>query len=205
METWKAILIGAFGTWIVAFMAVFGDWVKSWFKPRLNVGKGEFSNSLAIHSNGQSARYYLVRVSNARREVRSAHEVQIVLTRIEQSGRRGIETSFDEIMPLSWQRQELHPLLTRTVGTDAIAALFFVQEDGLLGITPALAPRGELATHLPREHRGPTTLWITLRALSIEADSTPIRLKIEWNGQWRDDKVGLEAICRVSVDPPASQ
>ncbi len=139
MEPWKAILIGAAGTWVVAVMAVFGDWVKSWFKPRLNVGKGEFSNSPAIHANGQSTRYYLVRVSNDRRAVRAAHEVQLVLTRIEKSGAKGIETIFDEIMPLSWQRQELHPLLTRTVGTDAIASLFFVQEDGLLGITPALS------------------------------------------------------------------
>jgi hypothetical protein len=201
MEPWKAILIGAAGTWVVAVMAVFGDGVKSWYRPKLNVGKGEFSNSLAMHGNGQSARYYIVPVANERRAVRPAHEVQLVLTRIEKSGAKGIETIFDEIMPLAWQRQELHTLLTRTVGTDAIAGLFFVQQDGLLGITPALSPRGELASHFPREHRGPTTLWISLQALSNEADSTSIRLKIEWDGQWRDDKVGLEGVCRVSVDP----
>src|SRR4051794_27803630 len=123
MEPWKAIIIGAAGTWMVAVMAVFGDWVKTWYKTALNVGVGEFSNSLAMHNNGQSARYYLVRVSNGRRAVRSAHEVQLALTRMERSGAKGIETLFDEIMPLSWQRQELHPLLTRTVGTDAIAVL----------------------------------------------------------------------------------
>jgi hypothetical protein len=28
-----------------------------------------------------------------------------------------------------------------------------------------------------------------------------VRLKIDWNGQWRSDKVGLSGICRVTVDP----
>jgi hypothetical protein len=205
MEPWKATLIGAVGTWAVVVMAVFGDWVRSWYKPALKVSKGTFSNLLALHNNGQSARYYLVGVSNGRRAVRSAHEVQLVLTRIEKSGPKGIEILFDEIMPLSWVRQELHPLLTRTVGTDATAALFFVQGDGLLGFTPAMAPSGMLANHFPRDHRGATTLWITLQALSIETDSAPIRLRIEWDGGWRNDKVGLEASCRVSVDPPPRQ
>jgi len=95
--------------------------------------KFEMNDELADNSD-QSARYYLVRVSNGR-AVRSAHEVQLALTRMERSGAKGIETLFDKIMPLSWQRQELHPLLTRTVGTDAIAVLFFLQGDGLLGFT----------------------------------------------------------------------
>lgn len=94
----------------------------------------------------------------------------------------------------------MYPLVTRTVGPDAIAALFFVQDDGVLAFTPMLSPRGELASHFPREHRGASTLWVTLQALSIEADSPPIRLKIQWNGQWRQDRAGIDAACSVSVD-----
>jgi hypothetical protein len=205
METWKAILFGAVGTWLVAIFAIWGERLRSWlFKPGLTVGKGEFSGDLATHEGGQRARYYLVPVENPKR-FPPAHEVQLVLIRIEKSGQRGPEILFDEIMPLSWVRQELYPLLTRTIGTGQRAALFFVQEDGLLAFTPALTPRGELARHFPREHRGPITLWATLRAVSIETDSSSMRLKIEWDGQWRSDKIGLSAVCRVTVDPPPGQ
>jgi hypothetical protein len=198
METWVAILIGACGTWIIAIIAI-GDRL---IGPRLHVLKGEFSGSMAQHPDAaHSARYYVVPVSNSRRSFRTAHEVHIVLTRIEKSTEQGRQIIFDEIMPLSWVRQELYGPLTRTIGPDQKAALFFVEQDGLLALTPALGPNGELATHFPRENRGPTTLWLTLQAVSNEADSPPICLKIAWNGEWRNDKVGLEHVCNVSLAP----
>jgi hypothetical protein len=201
VETWKAILFGAVGTWVVAVLAIWGERIRSYlFKPGIQIGKGEFSGSPAIHEGGHAARYYFVPVRNPTR-FPPAHEVHLVLTRIERSGPSGVEILFDEIMPLSWVRQELHRLLTRTVGPDAIASLFFVQDDGVLGFTPALTPQGGLATHFPRSHKGPVILWATLRALSIEADSSSMRLKIDWNGQWRSDIAGLNAACRVTVDP----
>jgi hypothetical protein len=201
MKTWQAILIGAAGTWLVAILAIWGERLRAWlFRPTLRVGKGEFSGTVGKHQDGKSARYYLVRVDNPSR-FPPAHEVQLVLTRIEKSGQSGPEILFDEIMPLSWMRQELNSLLTRTVGTYQDAAVFFVQDDGMLAFTPMLTPRGELAGHFPREHRGPATLWVTLRALSVETDSPAMRLKIEWNGQWRSDKVGISVACSVTVDP----
>ena len=202
METWKAILIGALGTWLVAIFAIWGEWLRSrLFKPELRVSKGEFSGNVATHLNGKRARYYLVSVQNPKR-FPVAHEVQLVLTRIEKSGTSGPEILFDEIMPLSWVRQELQPLLTRTVGPDATAALFFVQDDGMFAFTPMISPAGTLPLHFPREHRNANTLWVTLQALSIERDSPAIRLKIEWSGQWRQDKARIIAACSVSVDRP---
>jgi hypothetical protein len=205
MEPWQAILIGAAGTWLIAVIAIWDKFLSSWlFRPSLRLGAGEFSGTLARHQNSQSARYYLLPVEN-RTRIPPAHEVQLMLTRLEKSGASGLETLFDEILPLPWARQELYPLLTRTIGTSASASLFFVQQDGLLAFTPALTPCGELLSHFPREHKAPITLWITLRAVSIEADSPSLRLKIEWNGQWRGDKVGLSAICTVTVDPVQHQ
>ena len=65
METWKAILIGALGTWLVAIFAIWGEWLRSrLFKPELRVSKGEFSGNVATHLNGKRARYYLVSVQN---------------------------------------------------------------------------------------------------------------------------------------------
>lgn len=203
MEPWKAILIGAIGTWIIAIIAVGDRFISYLLKPKLHVDKGTFSGMLPTHTNGKKARYYLIRVKNPKR-IPPAHEVELVLTRIEKSGARGPEILFDEIMPLMWQRQELYPLRTRTIGADAIAALFYVQDDGTLGFVPALSPGGGLATHFPREHAGRSTLWVTLQAISTEADSPPIRLKIEWDGQWHAGKAEIEKRCNVSVDPVQS-
>jgi hypothetical protein len=151
-------------------------------------------------TRGLSARYYKVPVTNPKR-FPPAHEAQLVLTRIEKSGAHGPEVIFEEIMPITWERQELYPLLTRTIGSDQIASLFFIQEDGVLGFTPALTPTGGHAAQFPREHKGAVTLWVTLRAVSIEADSPSVRLKIDWKGQWRADKLGLSANCPVTIDP----
>jgi hypothetical protein len=201
METWVAILIGAAGTWLVAIFAIWGEKIRSWlFKPTLEIGEGEFSGTTGRHAGDRTARYYKVPVRNPKR-FPPAREVQLVLTRIEKSGAHGPEVIFDEIMPITWERQELYPLLTRTIGSDQIASLFFIQEDGVLGFTPAVTPTGTLAAHFPREHKGAITLWVTLRAVSIEADSPSTRLRIDWDGQWPSDKVGLSGICRVTVDP----
>jgi hypothetical protein len=194
MEPWVAILIGAVGTWIIAIFAVADRFKGLFLQP-------QFSGTTAAHSNGQRARYYFVNVENQRRYIASAHEVQAVLTRIQKSGAAGPETIFDEVMPLPWQRQELQPLLTRTLGTSSLAGVFYVQQDGTLGITPVGGPERTVAAHFPREHIGPCTLWITLRALSIEADSPSIRLRINWSGQWHDGKAEIEGQCVVTVEP----
>jgi hypothetical protein len=146
-------------------------------KPGLRILPDGFSGNIVTHQDNRKARYYLLRVANPRRTIRSAHDVQLLFTRIEKSGSHGPEILFDEIMPVGWIRQELYTLPTRIVGPDAQAALFYVQEDGLLEFTPARPT----ATHFPLSHQSPVTLWVTLQAVSIEADSPPIRLKImEW-------------------------
>jgi hypothetical protein len=200
MEPWVAILIGAAGTWVIALIALGQRFTSYWLRPTLYVEVAGFSGTMATHGNGRKARYFLMRVGN-RRRIPPAHEVQLALTRIEKSGSHGPEILFDEIMPLGWIRQELSPLLTRTVGPNALAALFFVQEDNVLGLTPAIPSSGALATHFPRFHQAPVTLWIILQAVSLEADSRSIRLKIEWNGPWHEGKSEIERACRVSLDP----
>lgn len=200
METWQAILIGAVGTWVIAIIAVGDRALNYFFKPKLRVvDKGEFSGTLAKHGD-QKVRYYLIRVRNLNR-THPATDAELVATRIEKSGSAGRDILFDEFMPMGWVRQELYPSRARKIGRDAIAALFFVREDGALGLAPALGPDNVLAAHFPLIHRGRTTLWITLQATSTEVDSPPIRLKIAWDGQWHDGKAEIESGCMVSLDP----
>jgi|SRR6266404_5316806 len=132
MEPWIAILIGAVGTWIIAIIAVGDRLIAYLFRPELRVEKGEFSGTVATHAGDQKARYYLVRVRNPKR-IPPAHEVELMITKIEKSGASGPEILFDEIMPLSWQRQELYPLRGRTVGPDALAVCRQSISDSWLG------------------------------------------------------------------------
>jgi hypothetical protein len=101
METSVAILIGAAGTWLIAVIALWQRFTSYFLRPTLRVEVDGFSGTIARHGNGREARYYLMRVENPRR-VPPAHEVQLVLTRIERSGAHGPEILFDEIMPLGW-------------------------------------------------------------------------------------------------------
>lgn len=169
-------------------------------KPGLSILPNGFSGDIAKLGD-QKARFYLMRVKNPRRTIRPAHDVQFLFTRIEKSASHGPEILFDEVMPLGWVRQELYPVLTRTVGPDAFAALFCVKEDGRLAFWPARPESGTVATHFPLIQKPPVTLWVTLQAVSIEADSLPMRLKIEWNGPWHDEKSEIERACKVSLDP----
>ena len=102
------------------------------------------------------------------------------------------------MLPIWWQRQESNPLLTRTVGTDALATLFYVQEDGVLEFTPMIP-----VSHFPLTHHGTTTLSITLQALALEADSEPVRVKLDWDGVWHDGETEMKNHCIVSLDPPS--
>jgi hypothetical protein len=197
MQPSTAILIGAAGTWAVAFMALFGDRVRSWlFKPKLSVVP-EGLSGLVKHGEGHMARYYLVSARNPTR-FPMAHNAQLVLTRVEQPDAAGKPyLAFNEILPLAWQRDPTGRLLTRTIGPKAVADLFFVQDDGLLQlpITPAVTPN-----HFPAVHKGNTTLWMTLQAVADEADSPPVRFRIDYNGQWHAGEAEMGRNVTVSIE-----
>jgi hypothetical protein len=82
------------------------------------------------------------------------------------------------------------------VGADAPAPLFFVREDGVLEFTPLVKPN-----HFKVSYQGPTILWVTLCATSIERDIPSRRLKIEWDGQWHVGEAEMKRHVKVSIDP----
>ena len=194
MQPWQAILIGAAGTWVVAILAIWGEKIRLWlFKPTLDIGQGEFSGTMARHAGDRSARYYKLPVRNPKR-FPAAHEVQLVLTRIEKSGAHGPEIIFDEIMPLWWDRQELEaPSETHNRYGPLCVPLFHTGRR-LAGVYAS-----KLACSFPARTSGRHNALGDVADSSIEADSRSTRLKIDWNGQWRSDKIGLSTNCRVTV------
>jgi hypothetical protein len=125
------------------------------------------------------ARYYHVRVGNSRR-FSPAHEVRVVMTLVESPGPDQLpQAVYSATLPLKWRNQEADPRPSRTIGTDDFADLLYVNEEGALYLTPMITPN-----NFPLRHTVATMLWVTVQALSIEADSEPLRLQIAWDGQW---------------------
>jgi hypothetical protein len=191
-------LFGVVGTWIVAALAVWGEGLTSvFFRPKLRIEL--LGLSIPVKQNNEkTARYYRLKVTNARRTRQSAaHDVRLLITRVEEPDAGGDPRRvFDEMLPLLWERQEVLPL-THTVGADAHAPLFFVREDGVFEFTPVVKPN-----HFKASYQGRTLLWVTLCATSNERDSPSLRVKIEWDGQWQFGEAEMKAHVKVSIDPP---
>jgi hypothetical protein len=136
-------------------------------------------------SRTAKARYYHVRARNLSRAP-AAHDVQIVITRIETVGPSGLpQAAYTGPLPLTWRHAQLHPV-ARTVGPDADADLFFVLENKPLEFVPMLTPN-----NFPIRHDGPVQLWVTIQARATEGDSAPLRLHIAWNGKWAEGEAEM--------------
>jgi hypothetical protein len=183
-------LAGVIATWLVVILAIYGERIRSWlFRPALEVTlrnpRGELVPQIrwleALQGRGRQiqARYYHVRVSN-RRRFSPAHEVRVVMTLVESPGPDQLpQAVYSATLPLKWRNQEADPRPSRTIGADDFADLLYVNEEGALYLTPMITPN-----KFPLHHTGATMLWVTVQALSIEADSQPLRLQIAWDGQW---------------------
>jgi hypothetical protein len=191
---------GVIGTWFIFSAAIWGERIRSWlFKPQLRLDlispRGEHLTETitTIDPNADSplrsytrpARRYLVSVTNTNRWP-IAHNVQIVIERLEREGPDGSPTpAWTGEIPLQWVDREIHPLL-RTIGRPARAALAVVTDDSTRGrkelhLMPLIEPSNFQRSYYARTH-----LWVTLMATADEADSQEVRLEIAWDGQWND-------------------
>lgn len=201
-------LLSVVGTWLIAVLAIWGDKIRSLlFRPKLRVelrnSIGEFTRQTVrwmtpagLQERATNTRYYHVLVKNvsaARFPI--AREAQVVITQLETQGPDGQpQPAFIGVLPLRWAHQEVDPTPSRSVGPERIADLLRILEDGNLGAAtlsdrPAGDPALELTpmiypNNFPHRYTGPTHLWVTVQARSLEADSPPLRMEIAWDGQW---------------------
>ncbi len=151
--------------------------------------EGEYA--AATHGN-KDRRYYHIIVENVRRWP-IAHNVRVVLNSVEEPGPDGKpQIKWTGEIPLHWQYPELHPLV-REIGPPATADLFHISNDNQsttneLHIAVASIPY-DLRNYC--NYTGKKTLWLTLRATSTEADSQPVKIKIEWDGKWHAGKAEM--------------
>src|SRR5262245_18575673 len=114
-EGWSAI-----GTFLAVVVALFGEWFRAqipWLQPRLKlelIPKPEPVKTMLTSDKGQryeDSFYFYGKVTNTRRSIRTANQVQVFLVRQEEllpNGEYQI-TSTKEV-PIIWHLQEAKPV-----------------------------------------------------------------------------------------------
>lgn len=178
----------AFGTISLAVIAVWGDRLRRLvFPPRLRLGvlspEGE---SARVGEDRRPARFYHLKISNARRWS-PATQVQVYLLRVETPRGDGqLRLVWDGNVPIRWRHQEVHPLardIGPAVDCDLCSAVRHSDHviPNQLRLYPLVTPHT-----LTDVYSEATELYLTFQAKSVEADSELLRVKIFWNGQWAD-------------------
>jgi hypothetical protein len=199
-------IAGVIATWTVAFLALFGDRLRCWMnQPKVEIELADKDGVLEVETlrwidNGvpkersREARYYRLRVRNARRNS-PVHDVQLMVEAIERPG-PGNQPVLDYPgpLPLDWQHSQVFPQ-ARTIGPPAVVDFLVVTEERTLKLRTVIAPN-VYAT----EYALPTHRWITVVARGLEHDSQPVRFKVDWDGEWDRGQAEMRSHLTIDVE-----
>ncbi len=187
---WVVQLAIAIGTLGAVIVALFGHWLRSHVAPpqlklSLSDARGVRTPTTLIAPDGTTrqteSRWYHVRVENQRRWS-PATQVQVYLLRIEEPDASGqYKLTWVGEIPIKWRDQEVHAL-SRTIGYAADCDLCSVVKEKWIEIHPLIP-----LIAIRAQRRGECHMILTLQARSIETDSSLLRVKIDWNGEWAED------------------
>lgn len=182
-----AIAAGTIGAVIVA---LFGQAFRAkFFPPKLSISLADESGEATMLSimppQGSNvpariteARFYHLRVTNARRWS-PATDTRIVLLQSEEPGPDGqLQVRWTGDIPLSWRHNPVFPPY-RVVGPDAYADLCSVVNGSWMQLHTLVQP-----SSLNPVRTGPSTMVLLLQAHSTQTNSVPLRLRISWDGSF---------------------
>ena len=187
---------------MVGVLALFGDRISAAvFKPKLHLElKSKVGSYSPQHIRGENeeeatmhARYYHLRVTN-RAIYPKAKDVQILLLGVERTDRLGRRPGDLYVpLPLGWSNGLYPP--ARTIGskTDGVADLLYVRDD-VLRFVPIVQP-----LNFKAEYSGRTRLRVTAVARGLDCESKPLRLLIDWDGNWDRDDDGMARHFKITV------
>lgn len=183
--------IGVIASCVIAIAAIWGERIRAAaFRPDLRLelvkATGERERfGLDGRSPGEefqlpptSRRIYRLRVLN-RARYPAAQEVEVLLTHIDRQGPDGQpQLGPTGSLPLMWRYQALYPR-SRVIGyaTELEIDLLLASRDEIL-LAPMEPPTFSLTMY------GEQHFWITAVARGLNAQSRPLRLKVDWDGRW---------------------
>jgi hypothetical protein len=196
----------AIGTLGAVIVALFGSGIQvRLFPPKLVLTidnlRGDATPVTVTAPNGESrsaqARYYRLRVSNAKRWTK-ATQVRVQLLRLEERGPDDRwQLKWAGQVPLRWTHQEIIPL-EQTIGPSVTCDLCSVMKDKWLELHPLILP-ANLADLARR--RQPAYMRISVQVTSSEVDSDIRQFQISWDGQWKDGEVEMAQHLVVTALP----
>lgn len=208
--TWWVQLAVAVGTLSAVIVALFGQAFRAkFFPPKLSLNlvnqDGErtrvrlkWIENEVEQEREEDARYYHIRVSNARRWS-VANQVHVVLLRVEEPGADGqFALSWTGDVPLGWRHQQVYPIL-RTIGPPSDVDLCSVVKDKWLQLHLLVVPY-----NWEVKRRTRTRLLLFLQARSDEADSTILRVEVSWDGQWHEGAQEMQRHLVLKVENAAT-
>jgi hypothetical protein len=199
-EGWAAI-----STFLAVLVALFGNWIRAqipWLQPELKlelIPKPEPVKTLLTSDKGQryeDSFYFYGRVTNTRRSIRTANQVQVFLVRQEDLLPNGqYEVTLTKEVPIIWHLQEVKPVHA-TIGYPETFPICSIVKDKWVQIHPLIKP-----LILKRTYREAFRIALTFQAKSIETESNLLRVEIVWHGGWSDDREKLPFHLTVTELP----
>ncbi len=189
---WGATVAAGVATLLAVAVALFGQSFRDkFFPPKLSLSilnpKGDLGE-VRTATTSEKVRYYHLAVTNGRRWAMSRN-VQVFLTRIDEEGANGeFQLVWAAQAAMRWRHQEFHPVL-RNIGPLTHCDLVAVNEKGKqIAILVLYAP-----FNMPQaiDVKTPTILY--LEARGDEGDSSQLKVKVSWDGVWKD---GEEEMAR---------
>ncbi len=209
---WVSV-VSALITLFAVLVALFGRELRAWIvPPTLNIGLGP-KNGLALkvwlipppsdtvtEPHMAQGRAYHLRISNPRRKIDKVEGVSVTLLRVEKKGKDGsYHETWSGDVPLKWRNEPDGTQPERKiVGTRADSDFVGVVKDKWLDISMKVMPL-DLQWRYRVSEDMPVDLIVTVQARGNEADSEVHRLRVFWDGEWKDGD--LEMRKHFSVTP----
>jgi hypothetical protein len=180
------VALGVAAQIIISVAAIWGERIRAiLLRPRLRLMLSSPHGTLETdQSSLVPVRCYRLRVTNQAAHP-EAREVEVLLTELAQRGPDGKpQPPVPDLplpLPLRWRHQELYLTRVRTIGraTVAEADLITAFADRLQLMLLMPAP-----FNFPDMMKGEQHFWVTVIARGLNGESRPLRLKIDWDGQW---------------------
>lgn len=189
VATFLAVLAALGGPLLVEFLR------SKWFPPLLRLtllsDAGQIGENRYPLQDGsvrsEARRYYHVQVSNGRRLLSPAEDVQVFLSRVDELGPDGSwQVTWAGEIPMKWQNQQISPL-TRTIGHDYPCDLCGVGSEQGLSSELLIFP---FTLNALRQQQ--CNLVVSLQAKGIRADSPICRFEIAWYGKWESGETEMK-------------
>ena len=188
---WAVKALGALFTVLAVIVALFGLRLRHWITPpqlSIELSSAEGWPGVVVMDSCQiSGFWYHVRVFNKTRET-PITGVYVLLQLIEDEEVR--ETSgelkrvWEGSAALRWSFESENPL-PKTIGyRDAECVLCHILKEEPLAVLLSPIIKGQAPDRLLL----PFKFIFTLQAKGVEAQSSPRRLRVHWNGKWSDDR-----------------